>query len=79
MVMWIVVSIAYIMASVFVGLVPILIIFGGGMLCNSFLPEWRDVYREVAIAIILILGYHNWREYKRKTTPKYTLPKDLYK
>ena len=77
MVMWIVVFIAYIGAAVFAGLVPMVILGTISIGIKMYLPDWWEVYRELAIVIISILGYHNWREYKRKTMPKYTLSKDL--
>jgi membrane protein implicated in regulation of membrane protease activity len=77
MVMWIVAAVAYICAMAFAGLVPVLILGAISIFVKVYLTDWWEVYREVAMVIIAIVGYHNWKEYKRKTTPKYTLSKDL--
>lgn len=76
-IMWIVALIAYVGAIIFTGLVPMLFLGGFSILIKIYFPDWWEVYRECATVIIAIIGYHNWCEYKRRTTPKYTLPRNF--
>ena len=75
--MMIVAFVAYCGAMVFAGPVPMVILGGISIFIRTYFMEWWEVYRECATVVIAIVGYHNWREYKRKTVPKYTLSKDL--